>query len=98
MASVMLRMAGPLSTVWQTALTHALQRSDARPLQPDQVEDILFGPVHPADRAHWLRDNDEFALALALAHRFAVNAHLAAENWKAIVMTLLDQMDNKIPH
>jgi hypothetical protein len=32
------------------------------------------------------------------AHRFVVNAHLAAEKWKLLVMTLLDDEDHNTMH
>lgn len=96
MASVMLRMVGPMSSVWNAALARSLElaaRSDA-PLAPSEIKDVLYAAIHPEKRSDWLLDNDDFVLA----HRYVVNAHLAAENWKSIVMTLLDDEGNNARH
>jgi hypothetical protein len=96
MASVMLRMVGPMSSGWHAALVHSLELaacSDA-PLAPNEIEDVLNAAIHPEKRADWLHDNDDFVLA----HRYVVNAHLAAEKWKSIVMTLLDEENDNSRH
>jgi len=61
---------------------------------PNEREDVLCAAIHPEKGAHWLLDNDDFVVA----HRYVVNAHLAAEKWKSIVMTLLDDEENNARH
>jgi hypothetical protein len=96
MASVMLRVVGPMPFAWHAAVSRSLElaaRSDT-PLAPGEIEDVLFAAVHPEKRADWLLRGDDFVLA----HRFVVDAHLAAEKWKSIVMTLLDEVDDNTRH
>lgn len=92
MAFVMLRIAGPLPTVWHAALADALAvaAQGVEPFAPSEIEDVLAAAVNPGDRPAWLLHDEEFMLA----HRFVVDAHLSAEKWKLIVMTLLDDEDH----
>ncbi|MDM0109225.1 hypothetical protein QTH97_30100 [Variovorax sp. J22R24] len=96
MASVMLPMAGPLSTAWNTAVADALELAacGGEPLAPSEVNDVLAAALHPVGRAGWLLQNVEFVLA----HRLVVNAHLAGEKWKSIVMTLLEHDGDRSHH
>jgi hypothetical protein len=85
-----------MTSVWHAAVSQSLElaaRSDA-PLAPSEIEDVLFAAVHPEKRADWLLCGDDFVLA----HRYVVNAHLAAEKWKSIVMTLLGDVDDNTRH
>ncbi len=96
MAAVMLRIVSPMSSAWHATLARSVglaARGDT-PFAPSEIEDVLYAAIHPEKGADWLLDNDDFALA----HRYVVNAHLAAEKWKSIVMTLLDDENDNSRH
>lgn len=96
MATVLLEVAGPLPSFWHAALTGALSLRAGRtePLSTGEIGDVLHAATHTVDRADWLRNGSDFGSALY----FACNAHLAAEKWKSIVMTLLDHGDYNVRH
>ena len=87
-ALAILPMVGPLPTFWHAALTDALVLVARRgaPLTSDEIDEVLHAAVYPENRTGWLRNGDEFVLA----HQSVVNAHLSAEKWKSIFMTLID--------
>ena len=96
MAIVMLPVAGPLPSFWHAELAGALflVARRAEPLSISEIGDVLHAANSAVDRADWLRNGGDFRSALL----FACNAHLAAEKWKSIVMTLLDYEDYSIRH
>ncbi|MDM0075752.1 hypothetical protein QTH90_15220 [Variovorax sp. J2P1-59] len=93
MASVMLPMVGPMSSVWHAALaqvlTHAARNGVS--LTPIEMQEVIHAAIHPDERADWLLHCDDFFRA----HRLVVNVHLAAEKWKLVVMAFLDEDDTQ---